>query len=54
MMHSLIYNIELLRKMRLSFARPAFYVDNLFVFVPLKYNRKTRYANVDLPLLYPA
>ena len=47
MMHSLIYNMNLLRKSGLQLPEHTFYVDNLFVFVPLQYSKKLYYMNVD-------
>lgn len=47
MMHSLIYNMNLLRKSGLQLPEHTFYVDNLFVFVPLQYSKSLYYMNVD-------
>ena len=47
MMHSLIYNMNLLRKSGLQLPEHTFYVDNLFVFVPLQYSKTLFYMNVD-------
>ena len=47
MMHSLIYNMKLLRKSGLQLPEHTFYVDNLFVFVPLQYSKTLLYMNVD-------
>ena len=47
MMHSLIYNMKLLRKSGLQLPEHTFYVDNLFVFVPLQYSKTLFYMNVD-------
>lgn len=48
MMHSLIYRLGLLLEAQLQLPEHTFYVDNLFVFVPLQYSRKLYYLNVDL------
>lgn len=47
MMHSLIYNMNLLRKSGLQLPEHTFYVDNLFVFVPLQYSKTLFYMNLD-------
>lgn len=47
MMHSLIYRLELLKESQLQLPEHTFYVDNLFVFIPLQYSRKLYYLNVD-------
>lgn len=47
MMHSLIYRLDLLKESGLVLPEHTFYVDNLFVFVPLQYSHKLYYMNVD-------
>ncbi len=47
LMHSVIYRTQLLRNCRLELPKHTFYVDNLFVYVPLQYVRRIFYLNVD-------
>ncbi len=47
LMHSVIYRTELLRECGLKLPKHTFYVDNLFVYVPLPYVRKMYYIDVD-------
>ncbi len=47
LMHSLIYRTELLREIGLSLPEHTFYVDNIFVFEPLKYVETMYYLPVD-------
>lgn len=47
MMHSIIYRTELLRDCGLELPKHTFYVDNLFVYVPLEYVKRIFYINVD-------
>lgn len=47
LMHSVIYRTELLRECKLVLPKHTFYVDNLFVYVPLKYVKNIYYLNVD-------
>ena len=46
-MHSVIYRTHLLRNCNLVLPKHTFYVDNLFVYVPLKYVKDIYYLNVD-------
>ncbi|MDR2035368.1 MAG: glycosyltransferase family 2 protein [Coriobacteriales bacterium] len=48
LMHSVIYRTELLKDIGLELPKHTFYVDNIFVFVPLPYVRSLFYLNVDL------
>lgn len=48
LMHSLIYRTAVLRQSRLYMPRHTFYVDNVFVYVPLPYVHKMYYLDVDL------
>ena len=48
LMHSVIYRTELLRDMGLQLPEHCFYVDNIFVYVPLPYVRTIRYFDVDM------
>lgn len=47
LMHSVIYRTQLLRDCGLKLPKHTFYVDNLFVYVPLEYVNKIYYLNVD-------
>lgn len=47
LMHSVIYKTELLRECGLNLPEHTFYVDNLFVYVPLPYVKKLYYLDVD-------
>ena len=47
LMHSVIYRTQLLRNCNLVLPKHTFYVDNLFVYVPLKYVKDIYYLNVD-------
>lgn len=47
LMHSVIYRTELLRDCGLELPKHTFYVDNLFVYVPLEHVKRILYINVD-------
>lgn len=47
LMHSAIYRTELLRDMGLQLPEHCFYVDNIFVYVPLPHVKTLRYFDVD-------
>lgn len=47
LMHSVIYRTGLLRDCGLELPKHTFYVDNLFVYVPLPYVKNMYYLNVD-------
>ncbi|GFZ32359.1 glycosyl transferase [Clostridium zeae] len=47
LMHSVIYRTQLLRECGLELPKHTFYVDNLFVYVPLEHVYKIYYINVD-------
>lgn len=47
MMHSIIYRTQLLRNCGLELPKHTFYVDNLFVYQPLKHVKSIYYLNVD-------
>ena len=47
LMHSVIYRTQLLHDCGLQLPKHTFYVDNLYVYVPLPYVRRMRYLNVD-------
>ncbi|GKU24204.1 glycosyltransferase family 2 protein [Clostridium folliculivorans] len=47
LMHSAIYRTQLLRDCGLELPKHTFYVDNLFVYVPLEHVNKIYYVNVD-------
>lgn len=48
LMHSVIYRTELLRDIRLQLPEHCFYVDNIFVYVPLPAVYSIRYFNEDM------
>ncbi len=48
LMHSVIYSRDLIMKSHLQLPEHTFYVDNLFVFIPLVHVEKMFYLNVDL------
>lgn len=48
MMHSMLYKTEVLRKSGIVLPEHTFYVDNIYVYVPLPYTKKLYYLNVDL------
>ena len=52
LMHSVIYRTELLRDCGLKLPKHTFYVDNIFVYVPLPYVRTIYYLDVDMYRYY--
>lgn len=48
LMHSVIYRTELLRECHLDLPKHCFYVDNIFVYVPLPYVKSMYYLDVDM------
>ena len=48
LMHSVIYRTELLRGMGLQLPKHTFYVDNIFVYVPLPHVKTIYYLDVDM------
>lgn len=52
MMHALIYNTALLRRIDLALPEKTFYVDNLYVYLPFKHVRTMKYIDVDLYRYY--
>ncbi len=48
LMHSVIYRTELLRDMGLELPQHTFYVDNIFVYVPLPHVKSIYYLDVDM------
>ncbi len=48
LMHSVIYRTELLRDMGLELPEHCFYVDNIFVYVPLPHVKSIYYRDVDM------
>ena len=48
LMHSVIYRTELLRDVKLALPEHCFYVDNIFVYVPLPTVYSIRYFDVDM------
>ena len=47
-MHSVIYRTDLLRGMGLQLPKHTFYVDNIFVYVPLPHVKTIYYLDVDM------
>ena len=47
LMHSVIYRTQLLRECRMTLPRHTFYVDDLYVYVPLKDVKRIYYLDVD-------
>ncbi len=52
LMHSVTYRTEMLRECKLELPKHTFYVDNLFVFVPLPYVKTIYYLDVDFYRYY--
>lgn len=52
LMHSIIYRTHLLRECKLELPKHTFYVDNLFVYVPLPYVKHMYYLNVNFYRYY--
>ena len=52
LMHSVIYRTQLLRDCGLELPKHTFYVDNLFVYVPLPYVKTMYYLDVDFYRYY--
>ena len=52
LMHSVIYSTELLRRSGLSLPKHTFYVDELYVYVPLTVVERMYYLDVDLYWYY--
>lgn len=48
LMHAVIYRTELLRDMGLQLPQHCFYVDNIFVYVPLPHVKTIYYRDVDM------
>ena len=48
LMHSVVYRTELWRGMGLELPKHTFYVDNIFVYVPLPHVRTIYYRDVDM------
>ena len=48
LMHSVIYRTQLLRDIGLKLPEHCFYVDNIFVYVPLPHVKTIRYFDVDM------
>lgn len=53
-MHSVIYRTQLLRDCGLELPKHTFYVDNLFVYVPLPYVKNMYYLDVDFTVITSA
>ncbi len=48
LMHSVIYRTEILKDINLTLPEHCFYVDNIFVYVPLPHIKSIYYCNVDM------
>ena len=48
LMHSVIYRTDMLKLIQLHLPKHTFYVDNLFVYIPLPYVKTLYYLDVDL------
>lgn len=48
LMHSVIYRTELLKNMGIRLPKHCFYVDNIFVYVPLPHVKTIYYCDVDM------
>lgn len=48
LMHSVIYRRQMLRDIELTLPKHTFYVDNVFVYIPLPHVKSLYYLNVDL------
>lgn len=48
LMHSVIYRTELLKSIHLALPNHTFYVDNIFVYIPLPHVKSMYYMDVDL------
>ncbi|MBQ3601820.1 MAG: glycosyltransferase family 2 protein [Lachnospiraceae bacterium] len=52
LMHSVIYRTKMLRECGLQLPKHTFYVDNIFVYVPLPFVKKLYYMDVDFYRYY--
>lgn len=52
LMHSVIYRTKILKECGIVLPKHTFYVDNLFVYIPLPYVKTLYYLNVDLYRYY--
>jgi len=48
LMHSVIYNTQMLKECKLELPKHTFYVDNIFVYQPLPYVNKMYYMDINL------
>ncbi len=48
LMHSVIYRTDILRECNLTLPKHTFYVDNLYVYIPLPYVKRMYYIDADL------
>ena len=48
MMHSLYFRTEILRKSKLELPKHTFYVDNLYIYVPMPYVKRILYLDLDI------
>lgn len=52
MMHSMVYRTDIIRESKMELPKKTFYVDNLFVYVPLSFVETMYYMDVDLYRYY--
>lgn len=52
LMHSVIYRTELLRDINLELPKHTFYVDNIFVYVPLPHVKSIYYINTNMYMYF--
>lgn len=52
LMHSAIYRTQLLRDIKLKLPKHTFYVDNIFVYVPLPHVKSIYYINTNMYMYY--
>lgn len=52
LMHSVIYRTELLRDIKLELPKHTFYVDNIFVYIPLPHVKTMYYIDTDMYMYF--
>ena len=51
-MHAVVYKTSVLRDMKLKLPKHTFYVDNIFVYVPLPHVKSAYYINSNMYMYY--
>ena len=51
-MHSVVYKTSLLKECKLQLPKHTFYVDNIFVYVPLPYVKSIYYIDTNMYMYY--